>query len=752
MRTPIVLAGCLFSVAAFAQNEWSNFPTAPPAGAPAPAPAAVDAGTPAPRAAPAPAPAPAPRPSALPPPRTQPPPDPDAQRRVEERLRAAEKGEPIPNNSPKAAVDDGSKLPVVMKKEEYLPGTEPHSPATWQNKLDSPSNARITVGSVGIGAIHNTSAMLGPKGIVRFSVLGEYFNQSDFPVRNATDIHSRGTFAISFQPFEWGEVFLGYSAGANTNDHTAPNLIQALGDITFGIKATRQWVKGFWAGADLRLLTFSGVGNQSVDHWAVGFQPRLIGAFDFRSINPKFAAIAHLNLGFTIDNSGSLLNTTRPNASEEFALSLNRFNRFNFGLGLEAPLPIAAPFIEYSLAVPLGLPAGGLIGPDQLPVPTGDALPQALTLGAKVTAIKDLTLVLAVDIGLTRSVGLGIPATPPWNFMFGASFNIDPFQRGETKLVETVRERTLEKKVAEAPKTGKVEGTIVDAETKKPITGVIVAMVGAGLPPVASDAPTGRFLTHELPAGPVKLHITRDGYKEIEQELKLEAGKTAKVELKMESEVKKAVIELAVTTTDAKKAKKPINSTVTFVPKTEGQAPQTAGTAEGNKDPVKVEVPPGSFTVNVTADGYLAQTREIAVGPAATLPLAFDLVPAPKKLLVVFKEDKIEILQQVHFEFGKATILADSFSLLQQVVDAIVKNNVKKIRVEGHTDNKGDKVKNQKLSEDRAKSVADFLIAQGVDKSRLESVGFGDTRPVAPNLTARGRELNRRVEFIIIER
>jgi len=40
----------------------------------------------------------------------------------------------------------------------------------------------------------------------------------------------------------------------------------------------------------------------------------------------------------------------------------------------------------------------------------------------------------------------------PWNFMFNASFNIDPFQRGETKIVETVRERTLEKKVAEAPR------------------------------------------------------------------------------------------------------------------------------------------------------------------------------------------------------------------------------------------------------------------------------------------------------------
>ena len=207
------------------------------------------------------------------------------------------------------------------------------------------------------------------------------------------------------------------------------------------------------------------------------------------------------------------------------------------------------------------MPGGQLDGPNAAKVELTAAMPQSLGLGLKVTAIKDLTLMLAVDLGLIRSVGLGVPATPPWNFLVGASFNIDPFQRGETKIVETVRERPLEKKVAEAPKTGKVEGTVVDAETKKPIPGVIVAMVGAGLPPVASDAPSGKFLTHELPAGPVKLHASRDGYKEIEQELKVESGKNSKIELVLQSEIKKGTFELTVTGT-----KKPINSTVATLP------------------------------------------------------------------------------------------------------------------------------------------------------------------------------------------
>jgi len=758
MRLLSALVGLLLPLTAAAQNEWSNFPSAPPASRPV-----VDAGTPASAPIARPAPALAPAPVAAPPaparnttPDIAPAPsrdnfDPTAKARTEERLRAAERGEPIPVNPQPGTANvtgkpapDADKLPIVSKKEEYLAGTEPHSDGTWNNDLLDPANSRIAVGSVGVSLLHVSSARLGPQGILRFSMLGEYFNQSDFPVLNAINIRSAGTFGVSFQPFSWGELFIGYAAAANTNNRTAPNLIQALGDLNIGIKASREFVKGLWAGAEVRMLTFSAVGNQSVDRWAVGVKPQIIAAYDFRAITPKLPALLHLNLGFTIDNSGQLLSTSKPNASEEFALSLNRYNRFNLGVGLEVPLPWVSPFLEYQLGLPLGVPGGQLDGPNAAKVEITAAMPQTLGLGLKVTAVKDLTFILGVDIGLIRSVGLGVPATPPWNFLLGASFNIDPFQRGETKLVETIRERTLEKKVAAAPKTGKVEGTVLDAETKKPIPGVIVAMVGAGLPPVASDAPSGKFITHELPAGPVKLHASRDGYKEMDQELKLESGKNAKIEILLQSEVKKGVFDLTVTS-----KKKPINSTVAFLG---GPTPQTAGTSEANPAPVKVETPAGTYTVNVTAPGYLAQTREVQIPAGGLMALTFDLTPAPKKILVVFKDDKIEILQQVHFEFGKATILGDSFSLLDQVVDAIIANNVKRIKVEGHTDNKGGKEKNQKLSEDRARSVADYLISRGIDKSRLESVGFGDTRPVAPNLTAKGRELNRRVEFIVVER
>lgn len=628
--------------------------------------------------------------------------------------------------------DEG--LPIVSKKESYLAGTEPHSPSTWITSLDTPGNARVTLGQVTIGTPYLPSARLGPKGLVRVGFLGEYLNQVDFPVRNAQNIRSGITFAASFQPFSWGEAYVGYAAAANTNNRTSPNLIQALGDLTLGVKASNEWVKGLHAGVDVRLLTFSGVGNQSIDRFAVGFRPTVLVAYDVRSLSPKVPVIANMGIGFTLDSTVNLV-TQRLNASEEFALGINRYHRFNFGVSVEVPLPIVTPYLEYNLAAPLGVPSGLLTGPDGATVPVGAAMPQTLGLGVKVTAVKDLTLISGVNLGLTRNVGLGVPATPPWNFFVGASFAIDPFQRGETKTVELVRERKVEKKVEVAK--ARVEGTVINAATKAPVAGAIVSVPGV-LPSATDDK--GRFTTLELADAKAKVNVARDGFKPGFQEVALEAGKTAKVEIALEEEIKKGTFEVAATSKG-----KPVKATVTL----RGESEASVELTDGPKD---LEVTAGTFTASVTADGYLSQTREVQIPAGGRMPLAFELAPAPKKMLVIFKGDKIEILQQVHFATGKATILPDSFALLQQVVDAIVRNNVKKVSVEGHTDNKGVKAANQTLSEDRARSVREYLISQGVEAKRLEAVGYGDTKPIAPNLTARGRELNRRVEFIVLEK
>lgn len=717
MHRTLIAVAVLVAASALAQtgDEWSTFPPAP-------------ATTPKPAEPPPPKvePKPAPPPTVTPPKATAPAP-------VAAPRPAVDAGVPVALD---AGVDDADTR-IISQKERYLAGTEPHSPSTWGKAWNAPENGRVTVGQVGIGTAFVPSARLGPQGVVRISMLGEYLNQLDFPVRSAQDIRSAITFAASFQPFEWGEVFVSYGAAANSNNRTSPNLIQALGDLTFGLKASRHWGKGFHAGADLRLLTFSGVGNQGVDRFAVGFRPTLLATYDFRQLSASAPFILTANLGFTLDTTANLVTNQRLNASEEFALNVNRYNRFNFALSLELPFPIVTPFIEYTLASPLGVPNNELTGPDGRFINASAAMAQVLGLGLKVTVVKDLTLLTGVNLGLARSVGLGVPGTPPWNFYFGAAFAIDPFQRGETKFVETLREKKLE--IAKAPPPIRLEGTVTDLETQKPLPGVIVAI--AGVKPSATND-QGQYESLPLTGKSVKLSIARDGYKAMEKDVALDALKPTKLDVALEPDVKKATFEVT-----AASNKKPVKADIAFTGTGEAKLQTT-----DSGPPAAIELPAGTYTVTASAQGYLAQTRDVQVPPGGKLPVAFELVPVPKKVLVIFKGDKIEILQQVHFATGKSTILPESFNLLQQVVDAIIKNNVKRVRVEGHTDNRGVKAANQTLSEDRARSVMDYLIAQGLPKERLESVGYGDSKPIAPNLTARGRELNRRVEFIVLEK
>ena len=122
--------------------------------------------------------------------------------------------------------------------------------------------------------------------------------------------------------------------------------------------------------------------------------------------------------------------------------------------------------------------------------------------------------------------------------------------------------------------------------------------------------------------------------------------------------------------------------------------------------------------------------------------------------LAVSTDERIVIRQQVNFDTGKATIKKSSFLLLKTVAKILsLHAEFTKIRVEGHTDKRGNDQKNMKLSQDRADSVRKHLVeVGGIDPERLQSVGFGPTQPIATNATNQGRAKNRRVEFVITEK
>jgi OOP family OmpA-OmpF porin len=102
----------------------------------------------------------------------------------------------------------------------------------------------------------------------------------------------------------------------------------------------------------------------------------------------------------------------------------------------------------------------------------------------------------------------------------------------------------------------------------------------------------------------------------------------------------------------------------------------------------------------------------------------------------------------IHFDTGMATIQADSENILAEIVKVLQQDPALKLRVEGHTDNQGNAAQNQALSQKRAQAVVAWLVARGIDASRLTANGLGQTQPVDDNSTPDGRAKNRRVDLV----
>ncbi len=104
-------------------------------------------------------------------------------------------------------------------------------------------------------------------------------------------------------------------------------------------------------------------------------------------------------------------------------------------------------------------------------------------------------------------------------------------------------------------------------------------------------------------------------------------------------------------------------------------------------------------------------------------------------------------LGTVHFDTDKATLTAEGTATLQQAAAAMKNNPNVHLRLEGYTDSTGTAPHNDSLSDQRAKTVVDFLQGQGIERSRLTGEGFGAAKPVGTNETTQGKADNRRVEL-----
>ncbi|HVD97746.1 MAG TPA: OmpA family protein [Cytophagaceae bacterium] len=154
----------------------------------------------------------------------------------------------------------------------------------------------------------------------------------------------------------------------------------------------------------------------------------------------------------------------------------------------------------------------------------------------------------------------------------------------------------------------------------------------------------------------------------------------------------------------------------------------------------------GNYSVNIETDGYLTHQEDVKVpkkNPFFEVRKDFYLDPLKVGAILVFNN--------IFFDFDKATLRKESDTELQKIVAFLTQYQDLKVEISGYTDNKGNDKYNQKLSERRAETVVKYLIKNGINKELLVSKGYGKSKPIAPNETDEGRQLNRRTELKILD-
>jgi outer membrane protein OmpA-like peptidoglycan-associated protein len=171
-----------------------------------------------------------------------------------------------------------------------------------------------------------------------------------------------------------------------------------------------------------------------------------------------------------------------------------------------------------------------------------------------------------------------------------------------------------------------------------------------------------------------------------------------------------------------------------------------------------------TLTLVALASGAGAQEPDLPPGARSkVLDLVFKVESfgAKQEDLKVKETDlevRLELAADVLFDFDKATLRPNAEETLAKAAAFIKERATGVVRIEGHTDSKGNDAYNQRLSERRADSVRQWFVRHGLGGLKFSAGGFGETRPIAPNARAdgaddpEGRQKNRRVEIVIAKR
>ncbi len=279
---------------------------------------------------------------------------------------------------------------------------------------------------------------------------------------------------------------------------------------------------------------------------------------------------------------------------------------------------------------------------------------------------------------------------------------------------------------------GVLSGIVRDAKTSKPLKAV-VSLPGMDIEPKSTDSLTGFFRFDSIPVGAVAVEVKSKGYIGSATSATIKPNEVTRVEFNLKPALVKGTVIGQVTD---RKTHNPLKATIIF-PNTKIPPIHT----DPSTGIYKAELPVGSYAAIARSEGYIDQPAPIVIEEGKTTEKDFALV---KKGMAI-------ILRGVRFDFNKATLRPESYPILDEAAKILKENPTIKVEIQGHTCSIGTEEYNLRLSRARAAAVVDYLVnVHHIDPRRLIARGYGESRPIAPNDTEAGRELNRRVEFVVL--
>lgn len=713
------------------------------------------------------------------------------------------------------------------------------------------------------GGFYTIQADSAEAGTFGLGLHGSYFKYRKYIYGNDLNVNMWAGLNLRVTPIKYLEIFTGLESRANYNNAVRPELFQALGDFSLGVKGFYDPIPAVAVGGLAAVEFKNPVGEVDVSLKGASFPLGLISSFDFRKINEKIPLRAHLNFIYRFDNSSKLVEAVENrrggcgkdmdgdgdlefdgclNAVERVALDIDRTDQFRIGVGIDAILPYVTPIVEYNLDIPINRQdytcpnTGNPYSEDECMKEIGiHGMRMWFTFGVKVLPpLPHLSVDLGVDLGVTGYAPSAQEVAPaaPYRVIFGLAYNFDPF----VEAPPAAPAPCLTTASAEPPPAQPlVAGYVHDADAPDTaVAGATVTYAGMGMNAQITDA-GGRFRSYPMPSGPVTITISADGYEDASFEVTV-PDPTAPAETAPTGGYDAVAGGYDATAAGAPEAAPPADGTV---PPTEdapaatgetpaAQAPAEGAAAEGETAeaapeasdapapssepsilmegdqmvvsldcPLKplpqkgvvlvravddagkvlsgvtikidgpsqasgttnesgdftVEVDPGTYTITAEKTGFFRKAKTIDAALSTTVKVKMPLGAKPAVSSVEITNKRIAIKKKIHFETNSDQVKADSLPLLDEIADVLVTHaEIKRVEIQGHTDNNGKRAANKDLSQRRAASVRQYLVDAGVAPSRLEAKGFGPDKPRAPNITAAGRAKNRRVEFHILER